>query len=179
MGLEGKRAIVLVDQLYQELEVWYPLYRLREAGVHAVLVGPQAGVSYPSKCGYPAVSDLAADEVKMADYDALIVPGGYAPDHLRRHRAIIQLVNDAFAANKVVAAICHAGWLLCSGAGVLRQRKVTSFFAIKDDMVNAGAEWVDAEVVVDGNLITSRKPDDLPAFMKATLQAIANHSAAK
>ena len=172
MRLNGKKAIVLVDQLYQELEVWYPLYRLREEGAEAILVGPEAGVSYPSKVGYPAVSDKAAANVSMRDYDCLIIPGGYAPDHMRRHKPINSLVADAMQQNKVVGAICHAGWMLCSAPGALRGRKVTSFFAIKDDMVNAGAEWVDAEVVRDGNLVTSRKPDDLPAFMQTLLQAL-------
>jgi protease I len=167
-----KKAIVLVDQLYQEMEVWYPLYRLREDGHEAILVGPDAKTSYPSKLGYPAVSEKAAADVAMKDYDCLIIPGGYAPDHLRRHKAINQIVSDAMQMNKVVGAICHAGWMLCSAPGALRGRRVTSFFAIKDDMVNAGAEWTDAEVVRDGNLITSRKPDDLPAFMKAVLGAL-------
>ena len=173
MRLKGKRAIVLVDQLYQELEVWYPLYRLREEGAEAILVGPEANVSYPSKVGYPAVSDKGAAEVAMQDYDALIIPGGYAPDHMRRHKTMNQIVIDAMRANKVVGAICHAGWMLCSAPGALRGRKVTSFSAIRDDMVNAGAEWVDAEVVRDKNLITSRKPDDLPAFMRAVVEALA------
>ena len=172
MRLKGKKAIVLVDQLYQELEVWYPLYRLREEGADAILVGHEARVSYPSKVGYPAVSDRAASQVLMSDYDCLVIPGGYAPDHMRRHKAIVQIVSDAMQQNKVVAAICHAGWMLCSAPGALRGRKVTSFVAIKDDMVNAGAEWVDAEVVRDRNLITSRKPDDLPAFMRATIDAL-------
>lgn len=173
MKLKGKKAIVLVDQLYQEMEVWYPLYRLREEGVETILVGLEAKTTYPSKVGYPAVSDKAAADVSMSDYDCLIIPGGYAPDHMRRHKAINKIVSDAMQQNKVVAAICHAGWMLCSAPGALRGRKVTSFFAIKDDMVNAGAEWVDAEVVRDGNLVTSRKPDDLPAFMRTTIQALA------
>jgi protease I len=172
MTTQGKKAAVLVDQLYQEMEVWYPLYRLREAGVDTILVGPEAGATYPSKLGYPAVSDRAAADVSADDFDCLVIPGGYAPDHMRRHKAMVDLVAGACKKGKVVAAICHAGWMLCS-ANVLRGRRVTSFFAIKDDLVHAGAEWVDAEVVRDGNLITSRKPDDLPAFMRTTLQAIA------
>lgn len=173
MKLKGKKAVVIVDQIYQEMEVWYPLYRLREEGVDVVVVGPEAGKTYPSKLGYPVVSDKAAADVFMKDFDCLIIPGGYAPDHMRRHKAMVQIVSDAMTQNKVVAAICHAGWMLCSAPGALRGRKVTSFIAIKDDMVNAGAEWVDAEVVRDRNLITSRKPDDLPAFMRATIAAIA------
>jgi len=174
MPLTGKKAIVIVDQLYQELEVWYPLYRLREAGVETILVGAEARKTYPSKIGYPAVSDRAANEVAMKDYDCLIIPGGYAPDHMRRHKSVVQIVIDAMQQDKVVGAICHGGWMLCSAPGALKGRKVTSFFAIKDDMVNAGAEWSDAEVVQDRNLITSRKPDDLPAFMRATIAALGN-----
>jgi len=173
MHLKGKKAIVLVDQLYQELEVWYPLYRLREEGAEAILVGPEAGVTYPSKVGYPAVSDKAAAAVAMSQFDCLVIPGGYAPDHMRRNKAINRLVADAMQQSKIVAAICHAGWMLCSVPGALRGRRVTSFFAIRDDMVNAGAEWIDAEVVRDRNLITSRKPDDLPAFMRTTIEALA------
>lgn len=173
MQLSGKKGIVLVDQLYQEMEVWYPLYRLREEGMAVTVVGPEAGKSYASKIGYPCVSDKAATEVSMKDFDCLIIPGGYAPDHMRRHKAVVQIVIDAMSQNKVVGAICHAGWMLCSAPGALRGRKVTSFFAIKDDMVNAGAEWSDAEVVRDKNLVTSRKPDDLPAFMRAIIDACA------
>lgn len=172
MRLAGKKAIVLLDQLYQEMEVWYPLYRLREEGVETVLVGPEEEKNYPSKIGYPAVSDLAASQVSMSDYDCLIIPGGYAPDHMRRHKAMVQIVSDAMAQHKVVGAICHAGWMLCSARGALQGRKVTSFFAIKDDMENAGAIWSDAEVVRCGNLVTSRKPDDLPAFMRTIIAAL-------
>lgn len=172
MSLSGKRAVVLVDQLYQELEVWYPAYRLREEGATVWLVGPQKGMTYPSKLGYPAVSDRAAAELSANDFDAIVIPGGYAPDHMRRHPDMVRLVVEAMQENRIVAAICHAGWMLCS-ANCLRGRTVTSFSAIKDDMINAGAEWVDREVVRDRNLITSRKPDDLPAFMKAMVGALA------
>ena len=172
MSLSDKKAVVLVDQVYQEMEVWYPYYRLKEAGVQTVLVGPEAGVSYPSKLGYPAKSEVAAQDISRKDYDCLIIPGGYAPDHMRRCPAIIKLVSEAMSHDKVVGAICHAGWMLCSAPGALKGKKVTSFFAIKDDMINAGAEWIDSEVVQDGKLITSRKPDDLPAFMKAILNEL-------
>jgi len=168
----SQKAIVIVDQMYQEMEVWYPLYRLREAGIETILVGREAQTTYGSKLGYPAVSDKAAADVSMRDYDCLIIPGGYAPDHMRRHASINKIVADAMQLNKVVGAICHAGWMLCSAPGALKGRKVTSFFAIKDDMVNAGAEWSDAEVVRDKNLVTSRKPDDLPAFMKMILAVL-------
>jgi protease I len=169
--LESKRAAVLVEQQYQEMELWYPVYRLREAGCQVTIVGPEAGHTYPSKLGYPAKSDRAARDVSAADFDLLIIPGGFAPDYLRRHEAIVRLASDMAEQGKVVAAICHGPALLCS-TSALRGRKATSFFAIKDDVRNAGAAYVDAEVVCDGNIITSRKPDDLPAFLQAVIQAV-------
>lgn len=167
----GKKVLILLDNIYQEMEVWYPLYRLREAGVQVVTVGAKAGETYTSKLGYPCVSDKSYDQVSASDFDGVVVPGGYAPDHIRRHVKANQLVADLDKQGKLVAAICHAGWVLCS-AGILKGRKATSFFAIKDDMVNAGAVWSDAEVVVDRNLVTSRKPDDLPAFCRASLEVL-------
>ncbi len=171
MDLQGKHVAVLVDHMYQELEVWYPVYRLREAGCHVTLVGAKAGETYPSKLGYPAKSDKAADEVSADDFDAVVIPGGYAPDYLRRSEAVIQFVRDMADQGKILAAICHGPWVLCS-TKALRGRKTTCFFAIKDDVINAGGKYVDAEVIRDGNIITSRKPDDLPAFMQAIFQAV-------
>jgi protease I len=171
------RACVLVEQQYQEMEVWYPVYRLREAGCQVTLVGPEAGQSYPSKLGYPCKSDRAARDAKADDFDVLVIPGGFAPDYLRRHEAILKLVSAMAEQGKVVAAICHGPWVLCS-TQALKGRKATCFFAIKDDVINAGASYVDAEVVRDGNLITSRKPDDLPAFLQAILQAAKERRAA-
>jgi protease I len=165
------RAAVLVEQQYQEMEVWYPVYRLREAGCKVTLVGPEAGQTYPSKLGYPAPSDRAARDVSADDFDLVVIPGGFAPDYLRRHEAVLRLVSDMAERGKVVAAICHGPWVLCS-TQALKGKKATSFFSIKDDLANAGADWADAEVVRDGNLITSRKPDDLPAFLQAVLQAV-------
>jgi protease I len=169
--LQGKRAAVLVEQQYQEMEVWYPVYRLREAGCKVTLVGPEAGQTYPSKLGYPAQSDKAARDVSANDFDLLVIPGGYAPDHMRRCEPMIRLTSDMVEQGKVVAAICHGPWLLCS-TQALKGRKATCFFAIKDDVINAGGKYLDAEVVRDGNLITSRKPDDLPAFLQAIIQAV-------
>ena len=173
MELKGKKVIILVEQMYNEFEFWYPYYRLKEAGVDVVAVGSGSASEYTSKAGLPCKVDLAANQVSGNDYDALIIPGGYAPDHMRRHPAMVKLVKDMFEAGKIVAAICHAGWMLAS-ADILKGRTVTSFFAIKDDLLHAGAKWVDQEVVADGNLITSRKPDDLPAFMKAILAALSS-----
>ncbi|MDX2181887.1 MAG: type 1 glutamine amidotransferase domain-containing protein [Bryobacteraceae bacterium] len=174
MNVNGKRVAVFVDQLYQEMEVWYPIYRLREAGVEVVVAAAKAGTSYPSKTGYPCVSDVAYDSLDPQAFDGVIVPGGFAPDHMRRHAAANRFVADMNAADKLVAAICHGPWVLCSAHGMLKGRKATSFFAIKDDVVNAGAIWSDEEVVVDRNLVTSRKPDDLPAFCLACLDVLAN-----
>jgi protease I len=163
--------LILVEDLYQEMELWYPLYRLKEEGAEVFTVAPEKGRIYKSKLGYPVTSDVSADEVRVADFDAVIVPGGYAPDLMRRHPAMVRIVSDALEAGKVLAAICHGGWMLAS-AGVLRGRTVTGFFSIRDDLVHAGATYVDREVVVDGNLVTSRKPDDLPAFMAAVIDAM-------
>lgn len=169
--LKGKRAVVLVEQQYQEMEVWYPVYRLREAGCQVTLVGPEAGQSYPSKLGYPAKSDKGIKDISSNDYDCVVIPGGFAPDFLRRSEGILKFVSEMAEQGKVIAAICHGPWVLCS-TQALKGKKATCFFAIKDDVINAGATYQDAEVVRDGNLITSRKPDDLPAFMISIMQAI-------
>jgi protease I len=172
MDLKGKKIAVLVDNLYQEMEVWYPLYRFREAGAQTVIVAAKAGETYTSKMGYPVVSEKAYDEVSASDFDGVVVPGGFAPDHIRRYPKANQLVRDIDRQGKLVAAICHGLWVPCS-ANILRGRHVTSFFAIKDDVTNAGGIWEDSEVVVDGNLVSSRKPDDLPAFMRASIGVVA------
>lgn len=172
MSLAGKKVAILVDNVYQEMELWYPLYRLQEAGAETVTVGAVAGQTYTSKLGYPCIAQKSYDQVSADDFAGIIIPGGFAPDHMRRHAAAKKLVADVNSQGKLVAAICHAGWMLCSAHGMLKGRKATSFFAIKDDMVNAGADWIDAEVVVDRNLVTSRKPEDLPAFMRACLDVL-------
>ena len=169
---QGKRFAVLVENEYEDQELWYPVIRLREAGAEVTIVGPKAGEVYRSKHGYPAKADRAASEVNAADFDGDIIPGGYAPDKMRRHEAMVKLVKDAMQADKLVAAICHAGWMLCS-ADAVQGRRVTSFASIKDDLKHAGAEWVDQPVVQDRNLITSRQPDDLPHFMEAILKQAA------
>ena len=171
MELRGKKVIILAEEMYNEFELWYPYYRLLEAGAEVTLVGSGSAQVYRSKSGLPVKVQASADQIDPKNFNGLIIPGGYAPDHMRRYPAMVGLVKEIFSAGKVVAAICHAGWMLAS-AEVVRGKKVTSFFAIKDDLVHAGAEWVDQEVVVDGNLITSRKPDDLPAFMRAVIAAL-------
>jgi protease I len=171
MSLSGKSVAVLVEQQYQEMEVWYPVYRLRDAGCKVVLVGPEAGVTYPSKLGYPAKSDVAAKDVSASQFAGIVIPGGFAPDYIRRSEAMLKLVKDMNEMKKPIAAICHGPWVLCS-TPALKGKKATCFSAIKDDVINAGATYIDAEVVVDGHLITSRKPDDLPAFVRALMVAL-------
>jgi protease I len=165
------RVAVLVEDLFEDLELWYPVLRLREAGAEVTLVGPSAA-SYRGKHGLTADPHTGIDEVSADAFDGLIVPGGYAPDRLRRHQSIVRLVRDMNTRGAVIGFICHAGWVLVS-AGILNGRRVTSFHSIRDDVVNAGAEWIDAPVVVDGNLVSSRGPGDLPQFMPAVLQALA------
>ena len=171
MKLTGKRVAVLVADLYQELEFWYPYPRLKEEGAEVVAVGPEEG-EYKSKLGYPAKADLAAAMARAEDFDAVIIPGGYAPDYMRRSPELVALVRKMAEQGKVVAAICHGGWMLCS-ARVVKGKRVTSFYAIRDDLENAGATWVDKPVVRDGNLITSRVPSDLPAFLREVISALA------
>ncbi len=157
-----RKVAVLIEDLYQVLEVWYPYLRLREEGIQTVLVGT-GKKTYKSKDGYPAEEELSIKKAKADDFDAVVIPGGYAPDILRRYAEVNNFVIDMYKKKKLVATICHGGWVLVS-AGILRGKKVTGFYAIKDDLINAGAKFIDKEVVVDGNLITSRNPYDLPAF---------------
>ncbi|MCB2218727.1 type 1 glutamine amidotransferase domain-containing protein [Desulfofustis glycolicus] len=172
MELKGKKVAILVEDMFNIYEFWYPYYRLLEAGAEVVVVGSGRKDQFTGKPATDVKADVAADKVSAADFDGVVIPGGYAPDMMRRHPAMVNLVADAVTSGKMVAAICHAGWMLCS-AGVVKDRKVTSFFAIKDDLVNAGAHWVDEAVVVDDNLVTSRTPDDLPVFLPAVIKALA------
>lgn len=169
--LTGRKIVVLAEDLYEDLELWYPTLRLREEGAQVVIAGPGGG-SYTGKYGYPVTADVDVARVAAHDYDAVVIPGGYAPDRLRRVPAVLVLVRDLFEQGKVVAAICHAAWVPIS-AGILKGRRLTCVSAIKDDVINAGAEYVDAEVVRDGQLISSRKPSDLGAFAREIIKALA------
>lgn len=171
MLLKEKKVIILVEEMFNVFEFWYPYYRLKEEGVEVTVVGSGSAEVYTGKPCTQAKVDTSAGNVYAENFDGIIIPGGYAPDMMRRYPAMVKLVQDFFNENKLVAAICHAGWMLAS-AGILSGRKVTSFFAIRDDLINAGAKWVDQEVVVDGKLVTSRVPDDLPAFMKAVIDIL-------
>ena len=169
--LQGKRVAILAADLYEDQELWYPYYRLQEAGADVTLVGPKADTTYTSKHGYPVTTDEAAAKVRAKDFDGIVIPGGYAPDKLRRYDAVLNLVKAIHDRGGMVAAICHAGWVPIS-AGIMRGKIATGFYAIKDDLMNAGAEYVDEPVVVDGNLVTSRSPADLPQFLPAIIETL-------
>lgn len=174
MNLSEAQVGVLAEHQYQELELWYPVLRLREAGANVLVVGPSDTQVYGSKLGYPVSADVAAEAVTADDFDALVIPGGFAPEGLRRSGAIVELVRGVHARSGLIAAICHAGWVLAS-AGIARGRKLTCVSLIKDDVMNAGATYVDEPVVRDGNLITSRLPADLPLFGHAIVDYLATH----
>jgi protease I len=171
MKLENARVAVLVENMYQELELWYPVLRLREAGVGVTIVGPVAGEVYASKLGYPAVAEAGIDDVDADDFDAVVVPGGFSPEYLRRNPAMVDLVRKVDGRGDTVAAICHAGWLLAT-ADIVQGRSVTSVPVIKDDVIHAGGDWQNEPVVVDGNLITSQLPNDLPKFLEQIVNAL-------
>ena len=169
--LKGKRVAIFAEDLYEDLELWYPLLRLKEEGAEVVVVGPGDAKEHHGKYGYPVAVDQAIREADVERFDAVVIPGGYAPDRMRRHPGMVAFVREMARRSKVVAAICHGPWMLAS-AEVVAGKAVTCFSAIKDDLVHAGATFQDAEVVVDGNLITSRRPADLPAFLGAIIAAL-------
>ena len=166
----NKRILFFAAGLYEDLELWYPKIRLEEEGATCVVAG-LGEKTYTGKNGYPVTTDANVEDVSAADFDALVIPGGFAPDKLRRSQKVLQLTRDFDQAGKPVAFICHAGWVPIS-AGIVRGRRGTSVDAIKDDLVNAGMIWEDAPVVVDGNMITSRRPPDLGHFSKAIIAAL-------
>jgi protease I len=164
-----KKIAVIIEDHYEDLEAWYPYLRLKEDGMQTIFVGPGRQKEYHSKHGYTAKEEMQISDAEVPDFDAVIIPGGYAPDMMRRDASINHFVREMFEAGKLVAAICHAAWVPIS-AGIVKGKTMTCFFAVKDDVINAGAKYIDKEVVVDGNLITSRKPDDLPAFCREILK---------
>jgi|TARA_Y100000758_G_scaffold258316_1_gene195799 protease I len=171
MPLENKRILILVGDIYEDLELWYPKLRLIEAGADVCVAGSAANVKYAGKNGYPCISDAAISEVQAREFDGLVVPGGFMPDKLRRDPKVLQLVRDFDAAGKLVAAVCHGGWIAIS-AGVYKGVKVTGSPGIKDDLINAGAVWKNEAVVIDRHFVSSRKPEDLPDFCKGILQVL-------
>jgi len=170
MTLKGKRILFFAAPLYEDLELWYPKIRLEEEGAATTVAG-MGERTYQGKRGYPVTVDTSVDEIDAADFDALVIPGGFAPDQLRRSEKVLRLTREIYQAGKPVAFICHAGWVPIS-AKILKGKRATSVRAIKDDMENAGVIWEDSAVVVDGNLISSRTPADLPQFCKALIAAL-------
>jgi protease I len=170
-GMQMKSVLIFVDEMYEDLELWYPKIRLEEEGCKVVVAGKVEGQTYKGKHGYPCKADRSIEAIDAKQFDVLVIPGGFAPDKLRRVPKVLQIVREFNEQKKVIAFICHAGWVVIS-AKILKDRKVTSVSAIKDDMENAGAIWSDQSVVVDKNLISSRTPADLPDFLKAIIKAL-------
>ena len=171
MDLQGKRVAVLAEDLYQEMELWVPYYRLKEAGADVDILGTGKS-SYASKNGYPVHPDGNVADAEPRNYHGVVIPGGYAPDRMRAHEPLVRFVRSLAEQGGIVAWICHAGWVAVS-ANIIRGRAVTSVKAIQDDIRNAGGEWRDEPLVQDGNLISSRVPSDLPLFCRALVAALA------
>jgi len=169
--LSGKSVLIFVGDDYEDLELQYPKYRLIEAGAKVVVAGQEKGHKYIGKNGYPCVADADIEEMKSSDFDGLVVPGGWMPDKLRRDPTVLQLTSEFNDAKKLVASICHGPWIDIS-AGIVNGVNYTSTPGIKDDLTNAGANWFDEPVVVDGHHVSSRRPDDLPAFMQAAIKVL-------
>lgn len=169
--LKSKRILIFVGEDYEDLELWYPKLRLIEAGANVTVAGLAASTNYRGKNGYPSVSDASIDSQNSSDYDGLICPGGWMPDKLRRSAKVLSLTREFAEASKLVAAICHGGWIPIS-AGVYRGVRVTGSPGIKDDLINAGGLYEDSPVTIDRHFVSSRKPDDLPAFCYAIIQVL-------
>lgn len=170
--LTGVKVAMLAEDLYEDVEIWYPYYRLLEARASVIIVGSGRTDVFKGKHGLPVTADVSIDDVSSADFDGVVVPGGFSPDFMRRKPPMIRFIREIGEAGKPVAAICHGTWALAS-AKLLSGRRVTSYFSIRDDIEGAGGIYVDEPVVVDGNIITSRIPGDLPAFMPAVIEALA------
>ncbi len=173
--LSGKHVLIFVHDDYEDLELWYPKLRLEEAGAKVTIAGPEAGKKHLGKHGYPCVADVAIDSLNESDFDGVLCAGGWMPDKLRRDSKVLELIRAFHDHGKLLAAICHGGWMPIS-AGVYNDVKVTGSPGIKDDLVNAGAEFEDAEVIVDRHFVSSRRPDDLPAFCRAMIDVLASQS---
>jgi protease I len=171
MDMRKIKILSLVHHDFEDLELWYPIYRLREEGASVYLAGEKAGETYIGKYGVPAISDFSFSQIKPGDYDALLVPGGWAPDKLRRFKEVIDIVKHMDDHKKPIGQICHAGWVLIS-ANILKGKRITSTPGIKDDMENAGGIWEDNAVVVDGHLVSSQRPPDLPFYMKEFVKVL-------
>lgn len=165
------RIAILVEKIYEDLELQYPKYRLKEAGHQVDVIGPRAGETYIGKHGYPQKAEISASDVRIQDYQLLVIPGGTSPDHMRRDEHMVRIAREADRAGIPMAAICHGPWLMCS-TSALKGRRCTSYMSIVHDVLNAGGIWVDQACVVDGPIITARTPDDLPAFMTAILSLL-------
>ena len=175
MRLKGKKIIALIHNDFEDLELWYPILRLREEGAVVDIVGEEADKTYKGKYGVPAKSDFSFSDVDPSNYDAILVPGGWAPDKLRRFKEVIDLVKYMDENKKPIGQICHAGWVLIS-AKILQGKKVTSTPGIRDDMENAGALWSDVPSIVDGHIVSSRRPPDLPQYMRDFIGVLEKNS---
>jgi protease I len=175
--LDGMHILIFVGDEYEDLELWYPKLRLEEAGAHVTLAGPEAGKIYRGKHGYPCAAEATIADMEAADFQGVVCPGGWMPDKIRRDPQALAIVRECAAADKLVAAICHGGWIPIS-AGVYRGVTVTGSPGIKDDLVNAGALWQDASLVVDRHFVSSRKPADLPDFMTGVLRVLSGSAKA-
>jgi protease I len=171
MKLANRRILMFVEDTYEDLELWYPKLRLREEGAVVIVAGPEMGKSYTSKHGYPCTADASFDQVQAGEFHGLVIPGGFAPDKLRRIPRVLELTREIHGAGHLIAHICHGGWIPIS-ARIVQGFRCTSTPAIKDDLTNAGAQWVDEPVVIDRNMVSSRRPDDLPAFCRAILHVL-------
>ena len=169
--LESIRLLCFVGEIYEDLELWYPKLRLQEAGAHVTVAGPEEGGTYSGKHGYPCVADAAIADMEVDDFHGVICPGGFMPDKLRRDAKVLELIQGFHEQQKLVAAICHGGWMPIS-AKVYSGVRVTGSPGIKDDLENAGAIWEDAPVVVDRHFVSSRRPDDLPDFCRGIIDVL-------
>jgi len=172
MRLKGKKIACLVEDGFEDLEFWVPVMRLREEGAHVTIVGTGRLAEFTGKQGLRAKPDINADQVSAADFDAVVVPGGWAPDKLRRFESVLSLVRDAYRQGRIIGAICHAGWVPIS-AGIVKGHRATGSIAIRDDLVNAGATWVDAPAFRDGNMVWGRVVEDIPDFCRELVAALA------